>query len=116
MSSIGAESDGKSWPDNYLNALINDLAFTAFYNPEMAGLKFAALARYAVSLQFQNDLDYNLTLNINALGTVLQSALTQVGCQRSDFAILRNCSSEPQAKGLGALHNNYVRKPKKHIR
>jgi hypothetical protein len=116
MSSIGAESDGKSWPDNYLNALINDLAFTAFYNPEMAGLKFAALARYAVSLQFQNDLDYNLTLNINALGTVLQSALIQVGSQCCDFAILRNCNSEPQAIGLGALHNNYTRKPKKHIR
>jgi hypothetical protein len=116
MSSIGAESDGRLWPDNYLDTLVNDLIATAFYNPELAGLKFAALARYAVLLRFQNDFNNNIVLSMMALDSVLQSALTQVGCQRSDFAILRNCSSEPQAKGLGALHNNYVRKPKKHIR
>ena len=116
MSSIGAESDGRLWPDNYLDTLVNDLIATAFYNPELAGLKFAALARYAVLQRFQNELNYSITVSMMALENVLQSALIQVGSQCSDFAILRNVNSEPQAIGLGALHNNYVRKPKKHIR
>jgi hypothetical protein len=116
MSSIGAESDGRSWPDNYLDTLLNDLAVTAFYNPELAGLKFMAIARYAALLQFQNDLNYSITLSMIALDSVLQSALIQAGSQFYGFATLRNCSSEPQVKGLGALHNNYVKKPKKHIR
>ena len=116
MSSGEEENGGRAGPDNPLDTLLNDLAVTAFYNPEMVGLKFAALARYAVLQRFQNELNYSITVSMMALENVLQSALIQVGSQCSDFAILRNCSSEPQAKGLGALHNNYVRKPKKHIR
>jgi hypothetical protein len=112
------ESQGfaRYWPDSHLDALINDLAFTAFNNPEMVGLKFVALARYAILLQFQNDLDYSIMLSMIALDNVLQSALMQIGSQCSDFAILRNCNSEPQVTRLGALHNNYIKKPKKHIR
>ena len=115
MSSTVTESDGRSLPDNYLDTLVNDLIATAFYNPEMAGLKFVELARYAVLLQFQNDLNKRVMLSMMALDCVLQSALMQVGSQNCDFATLRNCNSEPQVTRLGALHNNYVRKPKKRI-
>ena len=116
MSSGEEENGGRAGPDNYLDALITDLAVTALYNPEMVGLKVMALVRYAVLLQFQNDFNYSITVSMIALDSVLQSALTQVGSQYSDFAILRNVTPEIQAKGLGAMHNNYVRKPKKHIR
>lgn len=116
MSSAKEESGGRAGPDNYLDTLLNDLVFTAFNNPEMVGLKFVELARYAALLRFQNELNYSITVSMMALDSMLQSALLQVGSQCSDFAILRNVNSEPQAIGLGALHNNCARKSKKHIR
>ena len=116
MSSAEEESGGRVGPDNHLDTLLNDIIVTPFNTLELVGLKFVELARYAILLRFQNELNYSITLNVNALDNMLQRALTQVGSQCSDFAILQNVNSEPQAIGLGALHNNYARKPKKHIR
>jgi hypothetical protein len=75
MSSAKEENGGRAGPDNYLDTLLNDLAFAAFNNPEMVGLKFVELARYAVLLRFQNELNYSITVSMMSIDNVLRSAL-----------------------------------------